>query len=257
MFWRRSTQIRQWLPRLQAHRGFWVEGLQQNSLQSVQEAYRRGYEIAEFDVRITADQIAVLFHDEKYQDKILFQTVYTDFKNLIAPEFADLSKLEDVLIWMTAEKQKKPEFSFKLNIEIKSRKIFDGRLEIEVFKLIEKYDMVGSILISSFNPFTLFRVRKFNSKIFRALLVTRSEESNFLLNSLVLNIFAYPDVLHLRWNDLNQKVIKQVSNKVPLVLWTVNEISEIKKFEGKIYGIISDRITPQEFQKFKTDQNKG
>lgn len=252
MFWCRSTSIRGWLPKLQAHRGYWVEGLQQNSLRSVQEAYRRGYKIAEFDVRLTSDRVAVLFHDEKYQDTFLFRSSYSDFKSLIKKEFADLSKLEEVLLWMRLEKEKNPAFDFKLNIEIKSKKIFDGRLEAEIFKLIKKFDLFGSILISSFNPFTLFRVRRFDSRVWRALLVTRSEESNFLLNSMILNLLARPHVLHLRWNDLSQKLIDRIGSKVPVVLWTVNEISDIEEFEGNIFGVISDRITPSEFKNFKT-----
>lgn len=245
--WRTGTSIREWLPKLQAHRGYWVEGLQQNSLQSVQEACRRGYKIAEFDVRLTSDRIAVLFHDEKYQDSILFRATYDDFKSLIAKEFPELSRLEDVLIWMKAESQKNSAFDFKLNIEIKSNKIFESRLENEIFKLIRKYDLVDRVLISSFNPFTLFRVRKFDSRIWRALLVTHGEESNFLLNKMVFNFLAKPDVLHLRWMDLSESLLQRIQGQVPIVLWTVNALADVEKWNGKIHGIISDRITPSEF----------
>lgn len=248
MFWSSSTSIREWLPRLQAHRGYWVGGLQQNSLKSVQEAYRLGYKIAEFDVRLTNDQVAVLFHDEQYQNKKLSQSAFQDFKALIAPEFPDLPKLEDVFDWMRSEKKRNPDFDFKLNIEIKSNKIWNGNLEKEIFKLIKKFDLEKSILISSFNPFTLFRIKKIDSKIWRALLMTHGEESNFLLNSMILNFLARPHVLHLRWNDLNQSLLNRVNEKVPVVLWTVNDLSLIKEFQGQIFGVISDRITPQEIK---------
>lgn len=254
MFWRSGTSIREWLPRLQAHRGYWFEGLQQNSLGSVKEAFKRGYKMAEFDVRLTSDQVAVLFHDEKYQDLSLFRSTYDNFKTAIAKEFPELSCLEDVFIWMKTEIQKAKLFDFKLNIEIKSNKIFESRLEDQILKLIEKHDLIDRILISSFNPFTLFRVRKFDSRIWRALLITHSEESNFLLNKMLFNFLAKPDVLHIRWIDLDAKILKKVAGRVPVVLWTVNSLADIEKFTGKIHGIISDQITPQEFQDFKTDK---
>lgn len=249
MLWRRSSSLMQWLPRLQSHRGYWVNGLQQNSLSSIKEAFRLGYKIAEFDVRLTADNVAVLFHDEGYNSNLIFKTDYIKFKSLIANDFPELSKLEDVFQWMNFQIKKDNQFDFKLNIEIKSKRIFDSRLENEIFELIEKYELADFILISSFNPFSLFKVRLRLPLIHRALLVTHSEESNFLLNSMILNIFAKPDLLHLRWNDFDESIESLVKKNIPVVLWTVNDLVDIKKYEGLISGVISDRITPEEFKK--------
>ncbi len=204
--------------------------------------------MAEFDVRLTSDNVAVLFHDEKFQDRYLSETMFDDFKKLIASEFTDLSKLEEVFEWMISEKKRNKNFDFKLNIEIKSKKIKDERLEIEVFRLIKKFKLGDQILISSFNPFTLYRSRKFDPNIWRALLVTHGEESNFLLKSMLLNFLAKPHVLHLRWNDFNLKLKNRFSKNVPVVLWTVNELIDLKNLKGKIHGVISDKITPKEFE---------
>lgn len=247
MFWSQSSAIRSWLPRLQSHRGYWVEGLQQNSLSSIQEAYKRGFLICEFDVRLTRDQAVVLFHDEKYNGHFVEKTEYDDFKNLIHVEFPQLSKLEEVFDWMRVCRQKDANFFFKLNIEIKSNKIFDDRLEKKVCELIEKFELADQILISSFNPFSLFRIRLWQPRVFRALLVTHEQESNFLLNHFVFNILALPHVLHLRWNDLSQKIVRQTGEKVPIVLWTVNDISIAIENKKYIFGVISDQITPQSF----------
>lgn len=244
-----ESDIREWLPRLQCHRGFWVEGFQQNSFQSVQEAFHRGYKIAEFDVRLTSDEVVVLFHDEAYQSQALEHTTYLDFKKRIQPEFSALSTLEEVCRWMNENLQADASFDFKLNIEIKSKKITDGRLEKEVFRLLQKYELFDRVLISSFNPFTLWRMRRQKSKLRRALLVTHDQESNWVLNQMLLNFLAAPHVLHLRAEDLNEVVLRQVRKKVPIVLWTVNDVAVVQKNKDKIFGVISDRITPQEFQK--------
>lgn len=249
-FWSKSA-IRDWLPRLQCHRGYWIEGLQQNSFQSVQEAFRRGYKIAEFDVRMTKDQVVVLFHDETYQGHVLGKTTYLDFKKIIQPEFPALSKLEDVLTWMREGLQADKNFDFKLNIEIKSKKIFDGRIEKKIFDLLCEYNLLDRVLVSSFNPLTLFRMRRYQPNLRRALLLTHSDESNLIANQLWLNFLAAPHVLHLRWNDLDEKTFRQVGGKVPIVLWTVNDVGLIQK--NKIFGVISDRITPQEFAKIEQE----
>ena len=63
-FWQFSKTIRNWLPRLQAHRGYWVGGLPQNTIAAIQKAAELNYQMVEFDVRLTADKMVILFHDE-------------------------------------------------------------------------------------------------------------------------------------------------------------------------------------------------
>ncbi len=240
MMWRIDSNIRAWLPKLQCHRGFWVEGLQQNSLDSIREAQARGYKMAEFDVRLSRDQVVVAIHDEKFQERMVSEMTLS--------ELTGLTTFEQILIWFSQSYINNEAFDFKLNIEIKSKKIFDGRLEKAVNDLIQKYDVADHVLISSFNPFSLFRFRMMNSRIFRALLLTQDHESNFLLNHMLLNILCRPDVLNLRWNDFNEISFKKIIKKVPIVLWTVNEPDILSDKHGNIFGIITDRITPQQFK---------
>ena len=96
MMWRTDTAIRSWLPRLQAHRGYWIEGHQQNSLKSVQAAYHKNYKMAEFDVRLTKDEIVVLFHDEKYQETAINQYTLQNLIGVTAKEFPDVATLDEV-----------------------------------------------------------------------------------------------------------------------------------------------------------------
>src|SRR3954468_11043895 len=51
-------------PRLQSHRGYWLEGQAENSLASLEAAKLKGFEMAEFDVRLSIDGVAVLSHDK-------------------------------------------------------------------------------------------------------------------------------------------------------------------------------------------------
>ena len=105
--------------------------------------------------------------------------------------------------------------------------------------------MSSWILISSFNPLSLYRFKKMAPAIYRALLVTHDKESNFILNRMWLNFLCVPDVLHLRRLDFELK--KYAGLEVPIVLWTVNAMTEVENFKYKIFGVISDRITPKHF----------
>ena len=183
MKWRLDSEIQNWLPRLQAHRGYWVEGLQQNSLKSIQKAFELKFEMAEFDVRLTKDAVVVLFHDSKFHGQSIGQLTYQDLKNKTQKDYPDLVTLEQVLAWLSDLKKQNVHRNFKLNIEIKSNKILNARLEAETLRLIEKFDLSNSILISSFNPFSLYRFKKMAPIIYRARLLTNDKDSNFILRS--------------------------------------------------------------------------
>ena len=62
-----------------------------------------------------------------------------------------------------------------------------------------------------------------------------------------MNFLCRPHVLHLRYNDYSD-AFKKISLKVPIVLWTVNEIGLFEKLKNEIHGIISDEIIPAEIK---------
>ncbi|MBY0553540.1 glycerophosphodiester phosphodiesterase [bacterium] len=238
MIWTEDKNIWNWLPKLQAHRGYWVKGLQQNSLQSVQQAFEQKYQISEFDVRMTSDGVVVMFHDDSFQDLVLSKTTFYALNEAIP-----VTPLEELFKWLV----KVPDF--KLNIEIKSRKIVNSLLEKKVCELIRKYKIEERVMISSFNPFTLYKVRRYCPKVYRALLLTfeKNYGNNFVIKSRVLNYMCRPHMLNLRAEDFSRRFVK-LAKKIPVVLWTVNDVNVYKKSAANIHGIISDQITPAEFK---------
>lgn len=233
--WSQDENIFNWLPRLQAHRGYWVEGLQQNSLLAVQEAYRRGYEICEFDVRITADQQVILFHDDRIGSVLIKKTKLKELR-----ELTTVTLLSELLDWFVAVPD------FKLNIEIKSRELVDSDIERVVCALLKKYGVQRRVLISSFNPLTLYKVRLLCPDVYRALLLSYEKEygNNIFVTSRMMNTFCQPHMLNLRFTDYS-KNFRNLGKKIPITLWTVNEIEIFNKYKNEIHGVISDRITPQ------------
>lgn len=245
--WTKDPTFLRWLPCYQSHRGYWVKGLQQNSLVSIGEAYKLNFDMVEFDVRMTCDKKVILFHDDTLFGKSISDSNFQDLHNILpfianGQFFEQINLLEDVFKWYV---ENKIYVKMKLNIEIKSKNIIQSDLEYAVFKLIEKFKIENYVLISSFNPFSLYRFKKYNSKIFRALLLTLSSESNWVLNNLILNIFCRPHALHLRYDDFKYLYKKIPQFPIPIVLWVVNDDQLYDNLlKENIHGIITDQLLP-------------
>ncbi len=249
MRWQFSSRVRSWLPKLQAHRGYWVGGLLQNTLPAIQKAAELNYEMVEFDVQLTADKMVVLFHDEKIQGKLISKILFDDLIKL-----TPLNTLEEVCFWLSQYSDK----NFKFNIELKTGKIFGSVLEKKVAQIIKHFQLENQVLVSSFNPLALGRMRWLNRQVFRALLLTLEDhpKNKWYFRNMMFNFFARPHVLNLRHEDWTKEKFARVSRIVPVVLWTYNQADDDAKdaaqfqkgmrFDQKlVHGVISDDITPQ------------
>ena len=66
-----------------AHRGYWkIEGSAQNSIKSLEEADRIKVYGTEFDVHLTADNEAIVFHDNKVNDIKVQEVNYDKLKDI-------------------------------------------------------------------------------------------------------------------------------------------------------------------------------
>lgn len=233
-------------PRLQCHRGFWVEGLQQNSLASLKKAYELGYKMSEFDIRITKDQQVILFHDDLIGTQKISEMTLAEVE-----KYHKVDSFESVMQWLVNTN------GYFLNIEIKSksRKVNDRPLEKKVLELILKYKVENRVLISSFNPLSLYYFRKKYPKLLRALLLTYEDDpsNNAILKSQILNILALPHFLHLDEKHWSERQFKALLKRgIPIVLWTCNDLEKVKKyFHQGIYGVISDTLKPNEVSQIK------
>ena len=190
--------------------------------------------MAEFDVRRTAEGELILFHDDYHEDTLIRKSTLQSLRERIP-----ITTLEELFIWFS----KVP--NFKLNLEIKSKSLFNPEMERRICGLIHKYALESRILISSFNPLSLYRVKNLNPAIYRALLLTykKEEGNNWFVTSMMANYLCRPHVLHLRFDDCSEK-FRNISKEVPIVLWTVNDLAIFEKYRSLVHGVISDEITP-------------
>lgn len=243
--WQISEQIKNWLPKLQSHRGYCQTGLPENTLQSIQKAVELGYKMVEFDVHLTKDFEIILFHDDfisiNGEIRLIQDLTLHDLKKVVF-----VNRLQEILVWL----QELADPSIKLNIELKTAEIFNSSLERKLIELIHDHKVQKQILISSFNPLALARIRFIDSSIFRALLVTYEKipQNKWYLKKMIFNVFCKPHVLHLFHENWDRKELKKLKLKVPVVLWTYNGSLTDLDFKD-IHGIISDKITPENFNR--------
>jgi len=72
-------------PGIVAHRGFHrFEGSAENSVSAMQQAVAHDFEGTEFDVQLTGDDVAIVFHDAKMQGFVICNTPYDTLQQLSA-----------------------------------------------------------------------------------------------------------------------------------------------------------------------------
>lgn len=242
-FAKKSAWNQSWkLPILQAHRGHWLPSGQQNSLESLSEAKRQKYQMAEFDVQITKDGVPVLFHDFDLRHQLqknisLLELNYSDLKKLIA-----VPTLTEVLL-----SSDRPEF---LNVEVKSRQFDSPMIEEKIAEVIRKTKSADKIIFSSFNHWSLIKMKMILPDVPRALLVTQEKESWnwFYLNQMWLSSLVEPSLIHADHHMLDKDLVGLFKEQdLKLAAWTVNDLSRAKLLKSwGVDSLISDKILPYE-----------
>ncbi|MEN0060335.1 MAG: glycerophosphodiester phosphodiesterase [Bdellovibrio sp.] len=205
-------------PAYQAHRGYWKEGAPENTLASMKAAWEQGFQMAELDVRLSADGIPVVFHDKTLRrwgdEKVLVSM-------LTARELSTRTQsptLEQVL-----QSQERPAF---INIELKTDQMWDGQLEKKVAAVVRQQGAEKQVLFSSFNPLALYRLSREIPQVPRALLATEEKDARnkIYLRHLWLAPYVNIQALHLDAQYVSPgELQKWKKRKIPVALWTVND----------------------------------
>ena len=191
----------------------------ENTLESFNQAFKANLKGVELDIQLSKDENLVIFHDWEIKTN---NQIFRKISSLDYLDISLISKYNDFQIPLLKDLIKiLPNNSF-LNIEIKSMKIFNFKLEKILIKLLTESNILNRVIISSFNPFILNRIKKNNAKIITALLWT-NENSPLLINSPLWVWFCKPDGFHIDFNYMDEKIINWVKNKkMSLLSYTVN-----------------------------------
>jgi glycerophosphoryl diester phosphodiesterase len=221
-------------PLLLGHRG--VRGSQpDNSLAAFQEAFEAGLDGIECDVQMTRDGELILHHDFDLADG---RPVRTLTRHDIQQVDAHIISLETLL--ELAKQYPKT----LLNLEIKLPFSVDTwryqwwgsrALEPRLVKLVRDHGLADRVLVSSFHPLPLARIRLGAPQVRTALLTYK--RIPWWLAALL-----HVDALHPHHSSINETVMTRAHNHALMVnSWTVSDPAEVARLmDYSIEGIVAD-----------------
>jgi glycerophosphoryl diester phosphodiesterase len=230
-----------------AHRGA-REIAPENTLAAFRAAAELGADGVEFDVQLTADGIAVVFHDQTLERVTdgsgpLFKQPLAALRELDAggsssPEYAGerIPTLDEALDACSAH--------FALNIELKIHKKGIGertRLAAEVMRRIAHHGMMRRVILSSFDPLALRAVRRLSADAATGYLTPPDLPA--LLAWVGRAITGRHEAEHPHYTTVDRQFMRWARARGRRVnVWTVNEADAIRRMRDLgVDMIITDR----------------
>lgn len=208
-----------------AHRGA-SHDAPQNTLAAFWLANQYGADGYELDVHLSKDGVPVVIHDFSVDattngsgsvaDLTVEELQRLDAGAKFAPEFAGerIPTLEEVFAVV--------EPGMIVNVELKSRSLADDGLEAAVIRLIGKCQMQERIILSSFNPLSLMRVRRHAPNLRIGLLYAL--DLPLYLRKAWSRVFVRPDALHPHRGMVNAQYMDWAKARgYEVNVWTVDE----------------------------------
>lgn len=221
-----------------AHRGASAYA-KENTLSAIEEAIKRKADMVEFDLRQTADNVIVLYHDpyiDSKEGKRLFidSLSYSKLCELTKENGFDIATLPEVLRLFGSR--------IRLNLEIKT----EG-FEKEVLELLKKYPPLHEPVISSFKISVIKKNRILNKKVKLGVILGcyRLKLINLLMQYYIFNFVKKYNVssIHLNSKIARKRLIEKFNHiGVSVYIWTINDIDKFKQFiKAGVQGIITDK----------------
>lgn len=225
-----------------AHRGFSAK-YPENTMTAFEKAVEAGCDGIETDVQLTKDNVLVLCHDETLDRTtnntgFISQYTYKELKSMdFGIKFGDKFKnttiptLEELLSYCK-------EKSVYLNLELKNSIILYEGLEEMVIKKIHDYDLSQSVILSSFNHYSMVKCKTIDNNIKTGLLY----ESG-LYKPQIYAEYVGADALHPHFlSVIHKTVVNDIKSKDILInAYTVNDEKYMKVLiDLGIDGIITN-----------------
>lgn len=231
------------IPAVFAHRGVSAQA-PENTLAAFQLALDQNVDGIELDVRMSADGQVVVIHNSTIDHttngkgavrKLSFHNLREfDAGSWFSPEFAGerIPSLDEVLNLV--------EDKLITNIELKSYGFPGDQLPKKVSEIVKRHGLGKRIMVSSFRPLTLFKIKKLMPDVPIGLLMFPE-----IRGAIVMMIFGGSKKffsINPHFSSFTPKMLQQVKIKGKKVIaHTVNESEDIRRlFDMGIDGIITD-----------------
>jgi len=249
-----------------AHRGFGNFG-PDNSLYAVEQALDVGMDGVDVDGQLTWDGEIVIFHDlsvdrltagtGRVRDKTKNEMVALD----LGPKYNPAIRGANVRTFEDFVRAIKRRGRGILMVELKVPGLGASGIEARAVETIQRYNAHANVVLSSFNPLVLYRIKRLDPKVRTALIFMDTNWNPQLLAEIkpedrvdlpwmvrqefirrALRKVIKPDLL-----SINHEVDPAVTNRLiakgwPVFIWTVNETPDIRlALDKRPYGVISDQ----------------
>ncbi|MEW5786121.1 MAG: glycerophosphodiester phosphodiesterase family protein, partial [Bacillota bacterium] len=226
------------------HRGA-PEAAPENTLSAFTAAVALGAHGVELDVMLSADGEIVVIHDYvldkttdgtgPVKDYELAELKRLDAGSWFSDEFAGerIPTLQEVIDALDR--------SVFLNIEIKSESPATDGLEEAVVQAIARNDLYERVIVSSFNPISLLRVKLADKRIDVGLIYA-PDLASYLSEGWFIPILR-PEALHPRFDMVDEEYMAWAHKKGFRVnVWTVDEAADMARLlDLGVDGIITNR----------------
>lgn len=212
------------------HRGFSGQ-YPENTMLAFRKAVEAGVDGIEMDVQLSKDGVPMICHDEKIDrttngtgwlkdytaaELKQFDASYR-FPEMAGPD-ATIPTLEEYLAFAK-------EAGIVTNIELKTGVFeFEG-IEKKVMDMVASFGLQDKIIYSSFNHYTMLRVRALDP----------NAVCGFLMGDWIINAGAYTashgmNAYHPEHYNLTPEIVAEVkSHGLMINTWTVNETADVKR----------------------------
>ncbi len=231
-------------PLVIAHRGSSAHA-PENTLAAFQLAAEQGADAIELDVDLTRDRQAIIMHDAT-----LNRT--TDGTGAVHElTLAEIRRV-DAGAWKSAafKGERVPLLDevfatvgqrVLINVEVKSMSLRSNGVEAQVAALVQQHNLFERVLISSFNPFALRRIKLSEPRLACALIYA-PDLPVYLRQAWLAPLIPHLDARHPQHSQVNQSLVEQWHARGQRVnVWTVNDVATLRAMtRAGVDGIIGD-----------------
>ncbi|MBE6043484.1 MAG: glycerophosphodiester phosphodiesterase [Clostridium thermopalmarium] len=225
-----------------AHRG--ASGyFPENTMLAFEKVVSLGATGIETDIHMTKDGVLVLIHDERVdrttngtgfvKDYTYKELLKLDAGSYFSKEFEGLKvpTLEELFQFASHNE-------LKLDLELKNNIVQYENIEKKTVDLINKYNMNNRVTVSSFNHYSLMKIKKISKKIKIGLLYMTG-----LVHPEKYAKFLGAEALHPYFLAVNSsKIIKRIKKaKIEIVPYTIDDGKFMKRFiDFEVDGITTN-----------------
>lgn len=231
-------------PLVIAHRGSSAYA-PENTLTAFDLAVEQGADAIELDVDLTRDGQVVVMHDATLDRTTNGQGRVNDLT------LAEIRQL-DAGAWrdaaFTGEHVPLLEEVFEavgqrllINIEIKGMSLRGTGLEARVAALVEKHNLLDRVIISSFNPFALRRIKHIDARLACGLIYA-PDLPILLRDARLAPLIPGLNARHPHYSQVNKTLVDQLHAQGLIVnVWTVNQASVARAMiQAGVDGLFGD-----------------